>query len=163
RLAGHRIYDSRQLAQPNYAAGRYVGDVRPTGERQQGMFAETGERNVLLEDHLFVIDLEGLSQQDARIEVHSLESFGDQPGNTGRCVDQTIAVRVLTNGEQQLAHGGANPGLIDCRGALARQMWPGSGRRLIVVNPLAAFQSEFPLSAVPSHDMRHSVDELMFN
>ena len=83
RLAGHRVDHAGQLAQADDSAGRDVSDVEPAREGQQVVLAEAGELDVLLQDHLFVIDFERLAQQQTRVGVQAGEHLGVQPAERG--------------------------------------------------------------------------------
>ena len=137
RLATQGVDGAGELAKSDHAARRDVGDMRPPRERQQMMLAETGEHDVLLQDHLFMVHLERLAQERPRVGVQAAEDIGIEPGDAGRRVAQALAIGIFANGEQQLADRGARTRLV--HGGVGRDhqsCWAGPR----IVFPFGRFQ-----------------------
>jgi hypothetical protein len=62
-------------------------------------------RDVLDEDQLLVMLVEGLLQHGVRIGIEAGENLLVGPGDSGRRVAEPVAVRVLADRDQQLAYG----------------------------------------------------------
>src|SRR5680860_1296377 len=85
-----------------------VGDiahVRHPGERHQVVLAHRPQLDVADQHHLVVADVEGGAEYVLRGLVKALRELGVRPGHAVGCVSQPFALGVLTDGDQQLAHG----------------------------------------------------------
>ena len=76
------------------------------GEGQQLMFAHGGEGDILHDDHFLVVGfVELLLQMRRRILVHAREDLRAGPGHPIGGVPQPFAIRVLADGDEELADG----------------------------------------------------------
>jgi hypothetical protein len=74
--------------------------VRDAVERKQVVLAEAEHLDVADQHHLFVVGLEGRGQHLRRVHPQAREQLRVGPGHPGRGADQTIAVRVLTDRDE---------------------------------------------------------------
>src|SRR5262249_47031865 len=102
---------ARQLRQPGDAPVG-VGDVRDVGapvERNEVVLAVAGERDVAHHHHLVVIGLEGGRDVTARVLTQAAEDLLVHVGDAARRVLEPIAIRVLADRLEDLAHGTLDP------------------------------------------------------
>ena len=90
-----------------------VADVGDTGEGQQMMLADAPDLDVLDQDQLVVAEIEGGRQHLGRVLVQAGQDLGVRLGHPFRGVPQTIAVRILTDPDQQLPDGPDDPIMIE--------------------------------------------------
>jgi hypothetical protein len=67
------------------------------------VLAHGHDLDVADEDELLVVRLEGRGQHLGRVDAQAGEQLGVGAGDPGRCLAQPVAVRVLADGEQDLA------------------------------------------------------------
>ena len=101
-----------QFAQTDDAACRDVRNVGPAGEREQVVFAEARKLDISLQNHLFVIDFEGLFQMNTRAGMKTGEDLRIHAGNSVGRFQKAVPVGIFTHCEQDFAHGGPNPGFV---------------------------------------------------
>ena len=107
--------------------------MRATGEGQDVMLAERGERDVLDDHHLLVSRLVELAAQvRPRVLLRAAEDLLAGARHAVGRSEQPLAVGVLADGEQELADGGLNAGLVD--GAVALGVHVLLARRALVAH-----------------------------
>ncbi len=111
RVAVDEARDLRQTGDPTVLAGD-VGDVRLARERHEVVLAHRVHGDVAHHDHLVVLGLEGDGKVTRGVVVQPDEDLVDvHVGDAGGCAHQTVAVRVLTDGLEDLAHRCFDPHL----------------------------------------------------
>ena len=65
------------------------------------------------DDHLVVLDVEGLREHFCGVERQPREELAVGPRDARRCLLQTLTIGVLADGDEQLAHRGLGPWLVD--------------------------------------------------
>jgi hypothetical protein len=93
-----------------------VGDAL---ERQQMVLAETHQLDVANEHELLVVRLERRGEHLGRVDPQAGEELGVGPGHPGGGADQAVAVRILTEGDEDLPDRFLDAGQVD--GALDRR------------------------------------------
>src|SRR5690606_30444622 len=96
-----------------------VADVRDAVERHQVVLARRVHLDVLDEHHLLVPEVERRREDVGRLLAQAREDLAVGARHAGRGVAQALAVRVLADGDEQLAHGGLGAVLVvrrDVRG-----------------------------------------------
>ena len=89
----------RNLAQPDDASGRQVGDVNLSEEGQQVVFAHAEELNILDDHHLVVLDLEQRSIDDfLNVGGVAAGQKTQRLFGTLRRAAQTLAIGILAEG-----------------------------------------------------------------
>ena len=112
--AGEHVHQPRQFAQPGdlpVVRGN-VAHMRHPVERHQVVLAGGVERNVLDQDQFLVVQVEGGGQDFRRVVVQPGEHFGVGLGHPLRGVQEAAAVRVLADGQEDLADSRLDPGLV---------------------------------------------------
>ncbi|GAB3967609.1 hypothetical protein GCM10027615_17410 [Plantactinospora veratri] len=87
--------------------------MRRATERQQMVLAEAHHVDVPDEYEFLVVGLEGGGEHLGRVDPEPGEEFGVRPGDPGRRLDQTVPVRVLADGDQDLPDRLLDPGQVD--------------------------------------------------
>ena len=77
------------------------------------MLAGRVQRDVPHNDELFVVDREGRRQDLSGVLAQPGKEFGIRSRDAGRGLLQTLAVRILANGDQQLPNRGLGPRRVD--------------------------------------------------
>jgi len=115
RTAGVDVDQPGQLGQAGDLAvdRRDVADVRDAPERHQVVLADRGQLDVLDQHHLVVAEVEGRGEDVLRLLPEAREYLLVRPGDPGRGLQQTLAVRVLAHREEQLADGVLGPLLVE--------------------------------------------------
>src|SRR5215204_321230 len=83
---------------------RDVRDVRPSVERDEVVLAVAGDRDVADHHHLVVIGLEGGDDVTTRVLAQPAENLLVHVGDPPRRVLETVPVRVLADGFEDLPH-----------------------------------------------------------
>ena len=113
--AGVDVDQPGQLGQAGDLAGvgRDVADVRDAAERDQVVLAGRVDLDVLDQHHLVVAEVEGRRQDVLGPLPQPGEDLLVRTGHPGRRLPQSLAVRVLADRDQQLAHGVLGPLLVE--------------------------------------------------
>ena len=111
RPAGVHVHQPCQLGQPGDLAllVRYVPQVRETEERRQMMLAGREHLDAANQHHLVVIGIEHGGEHVAGLEAEAGELLRVGPGDPVRRFPQPVPVRVLADGEQDLADRPLDP------------------------------------------------------
>ena len=102
-----------ELAQSEHASIRQIADVRVPHEGEQMVFADTVEGDVTHQHDLVVLFRERLAEVHLRIGVQSAEHFGVHAGHASRRFQQALAIWILADGQQDLADGPFDTGMVD--------------------------------------------------
>ena len=92
-----------------------VRDVRAAVERDEVVLAERVQRDVAHQHHLVVIGLERDDEMARGIFVQTAADLGVHLGDPLRRAQQPVAVGVLADREEDLAHGLLDPREVDAR------------------------------------------------
>jgi hypothetical protein len=87
--------------------------VRRAEERHQVVLALRPDLDVLDQDHLVVAEVEGGAEHLVRLLPHAAGGLGVRPGDPGGGVTQTVALRVLADGVEQLADRRLDPLVVE--------------------------------------------------
>jgi hypothetical protein len=77
------------------------------------MFAHAVKGDIPNQHHLIILLFENLLQMATRLEMKSPEDLGIHASDSGRSFQQTVAVRVFTDSQQNFSHSRFNTLLID--------------------------------------------------
>ncbi len=113
RSMRHFFDNASQFGKPDDLATRQITDVSRSDKWQQMVFAHTVERDIPDKDQFVVLLCEDAFQVPSGIEVQAHKEFGVHPGDTGRCFEQSLAIRIFTDGGQDLANGAFHARQID--------------------------------------------------
>ncbi|MPM31940.1 hypothetical protein SDC9_78497 [bioreactor metagenome] len=113
--AGVDVDQPGQLGQTGHLAvgAGDVADVGDPGERHEVVLAHRPDLDVLDQDQFAVVDVEGRRQHLAAGPAHAREHFAVHPGDPFRGLEQTLAIRVLTDTDQDLADGSGDPLVVE--------------------------------------------------
>ncbi len=104
----------RQFAQPDHLAPRgQVRHIHRAHKRQQVMLAHRRKRNPSQHDGPVGFLVEDSAEMLGRVLRKTAEDLAVRPGHPGRGIEQAVAIRVFTDGEEDLANRRLNTGLID--------------------------------------------------
>lgn len=104
-----------QLAQPNDLAIGQVPHMRLARKRQEMMLAHAVEFNVPNQHDFIVIFSEYPLEVNPRVLVQPREYLCIHPGHSRRSLKQSLAVRILPDGDEYLADSLLNPCMVDRR------------------------------------------------
>lgn len=90
-----------------------IGDVRLSEEGDEVVLADREKGDVADDDDFIVCDLEGGIEMGGWVFAKATANFGIHPRDPLRGVAETIAIRVLPNGGEDLFYGGSNAVVID--------------------------------------------------
>src|SRR6478735_8594841 len=109
--AREHLDEARELGEPGDPAVDVgdVADVRDAVERHEVVLARRVHLDVLDEHHLLVTEVERRREDVGRLLAQPREDLAVGARDARRRLAQALAVRVLADGEQQLAHGGLGP------------------------------------------------------
>src|ERR1700674_2632484 len=140
-LAGHALLNLQaarkhvdyacDLAEPQNTLIRQIGHVGFAKERQQVVFAEAEELDVLHNDHFVVGHAEGRTvQYMIQVLVVAAGQKLQSLLKTLRCLAQTFAIRILSDYLDDFAHVAGDPARIDLLAIMKQNFfrWLGHGR-----------------------------------
>ena len=93
-----------ETSDASFLAGN-VGDVGVTHERYEVVFAQRGERDVADHDHFIVTGLKRGAQVRAGVGLDAFEELDVHIGHPARSLQESVAIDVFANRDQQLADG----------------------------------------------------------
>ena len=112
RAPGDGVDQPRELGDADHAPARHVGDMRRAAEREEVVFADREEGDIA-EDHHFVVALvEADLEQRFGVDFASAEHFLERRGDAAGRFEQSLAVGVFAQREQQFAHGALRAGQV---------------------------------------------------
>lgn len=92
---------------------REIGDVRLSEEGDEVVLADREKGDVADDDDFIVCDLEGGIEMGGWVFAKATANFGIHPCDPLRGVAETIAIRVLPDGGEDLFYGGSNAVVVD--------------------------------------------------
>ena len=111
------VDQTRDLREPGEATvvTRDVRDMRAPVERSEMMLTHRIQRDVAHQHHLVVVGLEGHDEMPRGVLVEPAEDLAVHLGDAARGAQQSVALRVLADREENLPHRLLQPFDVDAR------------------------------------------------
>jgi hypothetical protein len=101
---GHLFDNPGQLTQSYHLSIREIANVSTSREGEQVMLAHATEVDILDQYNLVVLFCKHLLQMNGGIPMETREHLRVHPGDSGWRFQQTFAIRILSDGKQNLAN-----------------------------------------------------------
>ncbi len=105
RSARHFFDHASQLAETGDSAVGNIGHMSDASERKQVVFAHAGEFDVANEDDFVITFFEGHVEVSPGIEMQTTEHFGVHFRYASRCFQQSVTIRIFSDGPKNCSHG----------------------------------------------------------